>query len=630
MDDYDFHKIEKHWQDVWSSDKTQSECANEQPKAYVLAMFPGPSGPLHMGHAKNYVIGDVIARYRIRQGDHVFHPIGWDAFGLPAEIAAIKHGVHPREWTDKHIAIQSQQFRSLGIHFDWSAEINTSDPEYYRWNQWLFVKLYERGLAYQAESTVNWCPQCQTTLANEEIVENQCERCDTEIVEKSLKQWFLKITAYADSLLHELDHLPNWPEQIKNMQRRWIGRSEDAQGHTTYHLRDWCISRQRYWGTPIPIVHCPVCGTVPIPESALPVRLPDMTNFVPDGKPPLSRVSDFVNTTCPKCNEPAQRECDTMTGFVCSSWYFLRFLSPQNSDQMFDPNTASTWMPVANYIGGKEHGVGHLMYARFITHFLHDLGLVPSKEPFTQLFNQGVVYKDGSKMSKSRGNVVSIENIVSQYGADTARMFVLFATAPDRDMEWNDEGVAGTHRFLNRVWRIVSQEPYANQHIDPTLNRIVHQTIQAVTADMERFHYNTAISQIMELANAIQQAKQISNIHPACEVLISLMAPFAPHISETLWQKLGHTFSIHQTPWPTHDPNQITEETIQIAIQVNGKIRDTIQVPRTSSQEDIIQTARQSQRISTHLHQQKIQRTIYVPNRLVNFVIETKESLIHE
>lgn len=778
MDNYDFQKIEKHWQRVWERDGTLNvEENSDKPKAYVLDMFPGPSGPLHMGHVKNYGIGDVVARYRIRQGDNVFRPIGWDAFGLPAEIAAIKHNVHPREWTDKHIAIQSQQFKSLGIHNDWSAEINTSNPEYYRWNQWLFLKLYAHGLAYQAERSVNWCPQCQTTLANEEVIANACERCDTEIVEKPLQQWFLKVTAYAEALLKGLDDLPNWPERVKTMQRHWIGRSEGAevcfkipdqetqltvfttrpdtlfgvtfialssdhpiakqigchlrepetgintgihaihpitkehipiwvadyvlmdygtgavmgvpahderdfnfaQTHNlpiqpviesdenvphantgrlihsdqftgqhsdeacqsiaqwlhdhecggpkvTFKLRDWCISRQRYWGTPIPIIHCKDCGTVPVPESDLPVCLPDMTDFVPDGQPPLSRATEFVNTPCPQCGQPAQRECDTMTGFVCSSWYFLRYTSPDNHDQMFDAKSVQKWLPVSDYVGGKEHSVGHLMYARFICHFLNDLGLIDFTEPFTHLFNQGVVGKDGSKMSKSRGNVVSIEDMVTQYGADTARMFILFATPPDRDMEWSDEGVAGIHRFLHRVWRTIfevqsSPDQTPNKH----LTRIMHQTIQAVTKDMERWQHNTAISRLMELTNAIQQTHTESNddTHEACEILVSLIAPFAPHIAETLWQKLGHTSSVHRAPWPTYDPKLTTEQTMKVAIQVNGKKRDTITVPRSWEESDIVQKAQNSQRISQSLIDHTIQRTIYVPNRLVNFV--TKE-----
>ena len=778
-DTYNFQEIEKHWQGVWERNGILNvKHDSAKPKAYILDMFPGPSGPLHMGHVKNYGIGDVVARYHIRKGHNVFRPIGWDAFGLPAEIAAIKHNVHPSEWTNKHITIQKQQFKSLGIHNDWSAEINTSDPAYYKWNQWLFLKLYEHGLAYQAERSVNWCPQCQTTLANEEVIADACERCDTKIVEKPLQQWFLKITAYANALLNGLDNLPDWPDRVKTMQRHWIGRSKGAEicfdvpdqhthltvfttrpdtlfgvtfialssdhpiakqtgsqlgegetgintgisaihpitketipiymadyvlmeygtgavmgvpahderdfnfakthglpikpviasneeiphanrGHlihsdpftgqhsdeackniatwlndhncggpkVTFKLRDWCISRQRYWGTPIPIIHCKRCGTVPVPESDLPVCLPNMENFAPDGQPPLSRATDFVNTPCPKCKQPAQRECDTMTGFVCSSWYFFRYTSPHNPDHMFDPNAVKNWLPVTNYIGGKEHSVGHLMYARFISHFLHDLGLINFTEPFTHLFNQGVVGKDGTKMSKSRGNIVSIEDMVTQYGADTARMFILFATPPDRDMEWSDEGVAGIHRFLHRVWRTVhdSQSSPQNQTTDENLTRTMHQTIETVTKDMERWQHNTAISRLMELTNAIHQtqSEKTGDTREACEILISLIAPFAPHIAETLWQKLGHTTSVHRSDWPSYDPNLTKEQTVEIAIQINGKKRDTITVPRASKESDIVHKAQTGERVTNALKGHNIQRTIYVPNRLVNFVTTT-------
>lgn len=624
-DTYDFRAIETHWQTVWQRDKTLNvRPKSSAPDVYILDMFPGPSGPLHMGHAKNYVIGDVITRYRIRQGDNVFHPMGWDAFGLPGEIAAIKQGVHPRDWTQQHIAIQKAQFQSLGIHHDWDCEINTSDPEYYRWNQWLFLKLYERGLAYQAEQAVNWCPHCQTTLANEEIIDQMCERCDTPVEQKILRQWFLKITAYADVLLESLKDLPEWPESIKMMQTHWIGRTEDPEKGTVFKLRDWCISRQRYWGTPIPIVHCDVCGAVPIAESDLPVRLPHIDHFTPDGQSPLSRVSDFVDTSCPKCHHPARRECDTMTGFVCSSWYFLRFTSPTEKAMPFDIDAVRRWLPVAHYIGGKEHAVGHLMYARFMTHFLKDIGLIPFEEPIKHLFNQGVVYKDGTKMSKSRGNVVSIEHMVKTYGADTARVFVLFATPPDRDMAWSDTGVEGIFRFLNRVYRLVTtnNQPIG-QRFNETLVRAIHRTICQVTTDLERLHYNTAISRLMELTNAIAQAmeKDISAmaIIQAKKTLVALMAPFAPHLSEALWQHLGHTQSVHCSPWPTYDPVWVQEKIM--TIQINGKTRDQVDFQSNPSQSDIEQMAIQRTRIKPYLVGKTVCKTIYVPNRLINFVI---------
>ncbi len=405
-----------------------------------------------MGHCKNYTIGDVVTRYRVRKGENVFHPMGWDAFGLPGEIAALQAGVHPREWTLENIRIEKEQFDKLGILYDWDHEICSCDPEYYRWNQWLFLKLYERGLAYQMEAPVNWCPECRTTLANEEVLEAACERCGTGVEAKPMHQWFLKVTDYADDLLEGLDRLTGWPERIRAMQRNWIGRTEDEEGGTvTYHLRDWCISRQRYWGTPIPIVYCGTCGVIPVPETELPVPLPDMEDFAPKGQSPLATVPEFAQTVCPTCGGPARRECDTMTGFVCSSWYFLRFASPREADRPFDPAAARRWLPVTQYVGGKEHAVGHLLYARFVTRFLRAIGWVDFDEPIANLFNQGVVHKDGDKMSKSKGNAVSVDAMVEAYGADAARVFVLFAAPPDGDVEWNEAGIEGIHRFLCRV-----------------------------------------------------------------------------------------------------------------------------------------------------------------------------------
>ena len=621
-DPYDFRAIEHRWQAAWQREGALN-VQSDAPDVYVLEMFPGPSGPLHMGHAKNYVIGDVVARYGIRKGDNVFHPMGWDAFGLPAEIAAIKQRVHPREWTQRHIEIQKKQFRSLGIHHDWTHEISTSDPGYYRWNQWLFLKLYERGLAYQAERDVNWCPQCNTTLANEEVIAGVCERCDTPVAQKSLRQWFLKITAYADDLLNGLDGLSGWPDRIKTIQRNWIGRSENASA--TFEMRDWCISRQRYWGTPIPIVHCNACGPVPVPEADLPVRLPHIADFAPDGRAPLARASGFVRTSCPACARPARRECDTMTGFVCSSWYFLRFTSPHSADRPFDPDAARRWLPVAYYIGGKEHATGHLMYARFITRFLKDIGQIDIAEPFTCLFNQGVVHKDGTKMSKSRGNAVSIEHMVETYGADTARVFVLFATPPDQDMTWSDSGAEGIFRFLNRVWRTVTSEGMPTSSADPGLKRMVHRTIRAVTADMERLHHNTAISRLMELTTAIHRAVEQgaprNAIDGARKTLVALLAPFAPHIAEDLWHRLGYATSVHRASWPAFDPDLATEPTATIAVQINGKTRDRIDMPRGSAQSEVERATAGRSRVQKHLAGRTVSRTIYVPDQLINFII---------
>ena len=758
---YDFRTIEPTWQKTWERERTLNvRGPSDAPDVYVLDMFPNPSGPLHIGHCKNYGIGDVVARYRIRRGDNVFHPMGWDAFGLPGELAAQKAGAHPRAWTQQNIRIGKAQFQKLGIHYDWDHEICSCEPDYYRWNQWLFLKLYERGLAYRAEAPVNWCPDCDTTLANEEVIAGACERCGTTVERRPMRQWFLKITAYADALLDGLDRLTGWPERIRTMQRNWIGRTEgaevrfcvagsgeqivafttrpdtlfgvtfialspdhpmaarlcrdssalarirDAQAHreddaapqgiptgaevihpltgkrvpvwvadyvltdygtgavmgvpahdardfafakayglpimrvirradgsepplpdenagamiasdpftgmesrsggaavaealrarnaggpsVAYRLRDWCISRQRYWGTPIPVIHCPRCGEVPVPETDLPVHLPHMVDFHPDGRSPLARVPDFVHTDCPTCGTKAQRECDTMTGFVCSSWYFLRFVSPGESGGPFDPDAARRWAPVVNYIGGKEHAVGHLMYARFITRFLRDIGRVDFDEPFTHLFNQGVVYKDGAKMSKSKGNVVSVDDMVRKFGADTARVFVLFATPPERDMEWSDTGAEGIFRFLNRVWRAVvdgtgEAAGSALSGNSEALVRTVHRTVLSVTADMDRMHYNTAISRLMELTTAIHQAGRSGErgaVREAREALVSMLAPFAPHIAEELWHRIGKPGSVHRASWPDYDARLAAEETVTVVVQVDGKVRDRFEVPAGS------------------------------------------------
>jgi len=797
---YDFRTIEPKWQKTWERERTLNvRRPSDAPDVYVLDMFPNPSGPLHMGHCKNYGIGDVVARYRIRRGDNVFHPMGWDAFGLPGELAAHKAGAHPRAWTLQNIRIGKAQFRKLGIHYDWDHEICSCEPDYYRWNQWLFLKLYERGLAYRAEAPVNFCPDCDTTLANEEVITGACERCGATVERRPMRQWFLKITAYADALLDGLDRLTGWPERIRAMQRNWIGRTEGAevrfcmagggeqivafttrpdtlfgvtfialspdhpmaarlcrdasalarirhaqesredgaapQGIPTgaevihpltgkrapvwvadyvltdygtgavmgvpahdardfafanaynlgvarviraadgsepplphendgmiiasgpftgmdsrsggaaiakalrvrgaggssvaYRLRDWCISRQRYWGTPIPVVHCPRCGEAPVPEADLPVRLPHMADFHPDGRSPLARVPDFVHTDCPACGAKARRECDTMTGFVCSSWYFLRFVSPGESAEPFAPDAVRRWAPVVNYIGGKEHAVGHLMYARFITRFLKDIGRVDFDEPFIHLFNQGVVYKDGAKMSKSKGNVVSVNDMVQTYGADTARVFVLFATPPNRDMEWSDSGAEGIFRFLNRVWRAVADEVGETAGSPPcgdseTLDRAVHRTVRSVTADMDRMRYNTAISRLMELTTAIQQALQSGGesaaVRQAREALVSMLAPFAPHIAEALWRQMGKPGSVHRLPWPDYDAHLAAEETVTVVVQVNGKVRDRFQAPAGTPDADLEAQATGRERVRAYLGRRAVRRAVVVPDRLVNFV----------
>ncbi|MBO8168797.1 MAG: leucine--tRNA ligase [Thermoanaerobacteraceae bacterium] len=823
---YNFKDIEPKWQQYWEENKLYkvSEDKDEADKYYCLEMFPYPSGNLHMGHVRNYSIGDVVARFKTMQGKNVLHPMGWDAFGLPAENAAIKHGVHPAKWTADNIANMRRQLKSMGISYDWDREVATCYPDYYKWTQWLFLHLYHKGLAYKKYSAVNWCPSCATVLANEQVIDGACERCETTVVKKDLEQWFFKITDYADRLLQDLEKLPGWPEKVKIMQKNWIGKSTGAEidmivektgekipvfttRHDTiygvtymvlapehplveeltrgteyeqpvkefvekvramdvmdrtaadmekegifigayavnpvnnekipiwianyvlmeygtgavmgvpahdqrdldfarkynlpvrvviqpegeelppgdqleeayagpgimvnsgpftglpnkegqekvadfleekgigrrqvnFRLRDWLISRQRYWGAPIPIVYCDDCGTVPVPEEDLPVILPTDVKFRPTGESPLKTSEEFLKTTCPKCGKEARRETDTMDTFVCSSWYFLRYTSPKDDRQAFDRERANYWMNVDQYIGGVEHAILHLMYARFFTKVLYDSGLIDYDEPFANLLTQGMVLKDGGKMSKSKGNVVSPEEIIDRYGADTARLFILFAAPPERDLEWSDKGVEGCFRFLNRVWRLVYSyhdrvaglEPavQVNDAADKELWRLTNETIKKVTEDIgERFNFNTAISAIMELVNGIQsyreQAKGEGNLPLVKEVLqkmLLLLAPFAPHISEELWHNIGNTESVHRQEWPGYDPQALVRDEITIVVQVNGKVRDRIDIPADLDRNGMIEAVMKQERVQKWVAGKEIVKTVAVPKKLVNIVVK--------
>lgn len=823
---YNFKDIEPKWQQYWEENKLYkvSEDKDEADKYYCLEMFPYPSGNLHMGHVRNYSIGDVVARFKTMQGKNVLHPMGWDAFGLPAENAAIKHGVHPAKWTADNIANMRRQLKSMGISYDWDREVATCYPDYYKWTQWLFLHLYHKGLAYKKYSAVNWCPSCATVLANEQVIDGACERCETTVVKKDLEQWFFKITDYADRLLQDLEKLPGWPEKVKIMQKNWIGKSTGAEidmivektgekipvfttRHDTiygvtymvlapehplvekltrgteyeqpvkefvekvramdvmdrtaadmekegifigayavnpvnnekipiwianyvlmeygtgavmgvpahdqrdldfarkynlpvrvviqpegeelppgdqleeayagpgimvnsgpftglpnkegqekvadfleekgigrrqvnFRLRDWLISRQRYWGAPIPIVYCDDCGTVPVPEEDLPVMLPTDVKFRPTGESPLKTSEEFLKTTCPKCGKEARRETDTMDTFVCSSWYFLRYTSPKDDRQAFDREKANYWMNVDQYIGGVEHAILHLMYARFFTKVLYDSGLIDYDEPFANLLTQGMVLKDGGKMSKSKGNVVSPEEIIDRYGADTARLFILFAAPPERDLEWSDKGVEGCFRFLNRVWRLVYSyhdrvaglEPavQVNNAADKELWRLTNETIKKVTEDIgERFNFNTAISAIMELVNGIQsyreQAKGEGNLPLVKEVLqkmLLLLAPFAPHISEELWHNIGNTESVHRQEWPGYDPQALVRDEITIVVQVNGKVRDRIDIPADLDRNGMIEAVMKQERVQKWVAGKEIVKTVAVPKKLVNIVVK--------
>lgn len=823
---YNAKDIEEKWQKIWEKNNIyRVEDFSDRPKYYCLEMFPYPSGKLHMGHVRNYSIGDVIARFKKMQGYDVLHPMGWDAFGLPAENAALKNGVPPAKWTMENIDNMKKQLKQLGLSYDWDREVSTCHPDYYRWTQWIFLKLYEQGKCYKKTAAVNWCASCATVLANEQVVDGGCERCGTTVEQKELEQWFFKITDYADRLVEDLKLLDGWPEKVRIMQENWIGRSygaeivfkitgsdeelrvfttrpdtifgvtymvlapehpltlkisantdqkqdvadfvrkvrnmsmrdrtttaekegvftgaycinpvngeripilvgnyvlldygtgavmgvpahdqrdfefatkyklpikpvisppdwdiekeplteayagdgvlinsgefngmskdeaikaitkyleEKGQGRqmVNFRLRDWLISRQRYWGTPIPIVYCQKCGIVPVPEDQLPVLLPTDVAFNPTGKSPLEDCPEFVHTTCPKCGGEARRETDTMDTFMDSSWYFLRYTSPNDHHQVWDKEKANRWMAVDQYIGGVEHAILHLLYSRFFTKFFYDLGLIDHQEPFKNLLTQGMVLKDGTKMSKSKGNVVSPEEIVDSYGADTARLFILFAAPPERDLEWSDRGVEGCHRFLNRVWRlyhslldcvkdapaVVDGEKLVGVHRE--MRRITHQTIKKVGEDIEqRFNFNTGISAIMELVNALytyrdkvpaaEQNKAV--LREALENLVIMLAPFAPHITEELWQLLGHSDSVHLQSWPRYDERALVEDVYTIVVQINGKVRARVDVPANSNPEEMKSYVMEQDKIKDLIADKEIVKVIAVPKKLVNIVVK--------
>lgn len=821
---YNFTEIEKKWQDVWEKEdafKTVEDYDKE--KYYVLEMFPYPSGKLHMGHVRNYSIGDVIARFKRLKGYNVLHPMGWDSFGLPAENAAIKNDIHPAIWTDSNIAEMHRQLQGLGFSYDWDREVATCKEEYYKWMQWIFIQFYNKGLAYKKDNPVNWCPNCQTVLANEQVVDGCCERCHTPVTKKRLSQWYLKITDYADRLLKDLDKMPGWPEKVKLMQKNWIGRSTGAevtfeienfskklQIYTTrpdtlfgvtymvlapehpfvpeltngtkyeaavkayqeecqhkseiertsltkektgvftgcyginpvngkkvpifisdyvmmdygtgaimavpahdqrdfefakkfdldivpvvdsqnpeidinnlteafvaegtminsgkytgmnnkeaieeitkdleadglgkaqvnYKLRDWLISRQRYWGCPIPMVYCEECGWVPEKEENLPVKLPTDVEFTGKGDSPLKTSKTFGETTCPCCGKKAVREFDTMDTFVDSSWYFLRYCDAHNSEKPFDKKKADYWMNVDQYIGGVEHAILHLLYARFFQMVMHDLGLVDAEEPFDNLLTQGMVIKDGAKMSKSLGNIVSPEEIQAKYGADTARLFILFAAPPEKELDWSDAGVEGSYRFLNRVYRLVQE--YVNEirgdfrgsetitiqsAEDKALNFQLNATVKKVTEDAGgRFSFNTAISSIMELVNALYKYKQgevnVPLMNDAIEKLILILNPFVPHITEELWNDLGHEDRVYQQNWPEFDPAALELETVEIIVQVNGKLKDKMAFEKNAEKSAIEEAALASERVQDAIAGKSVVKTIVVPNKLINFVVK--------
>jgi leucyl-tRNA synthetase len=813
MERYDAKTIEEKWQGIWREERAfevpnpdADELARPAQKSYVLEMLPYPSGELHMGHVRNYMLGEVVAHFRRRHGYAVMRPMGFDSFGLNAENAAIKEGRHPREVTERNIAAIRSQMERLGWSIDWTRVLASHEPSYYRWTQWLFLRFFEKGLAYRKEAPVKWCPNDQTVLANEQVIDGRCERCGFVVEARNLVQWFFKTTDYADALLEEMALLEEWPERVLTMQRNWIGRSEGADivfrvddfgeevevfttrpdtlygatffvlapehplvprlvdgkeheaavldyakhaaarstveredkekdgvftgryvlnpvnheripiwvadyvlmeygtgaimavpahderdfafaekygleirqvvapagsseiegafvAHTPdevlvnsdefsgmpapeggkaivaklaeqelaretirFRLRDWLLSRQRYWGCPIPVVHCPACGIVAVPDEDLPVLLPEVDEYLPKGRSPLAAAEDWVRTTCPRCGGEARRETDTMDTFVDSSWYFIRYADARNDQEAFSRAIADYWLPVNQYIGGVEHAILHLLYARFFVKVLHDLGLVGFREPFARLFTQGMLYRDGAKMSKTKGNTISPDEYVERYGADAARLYLLFIGPVEQDAEWQDAGFEGIVRFLNRLWRIVleqAEKPPLEPDLavpDTPLARKAHRTIAKVTDDIgRRFALNTPIAAVMELVNEIQDAPDDPAARFAAETAVSLIQPYGSHVAEELWERLGHE-RLWDAPWPVADPALLEVDTVEVVVQVNGKIRDRLHVAPDITDEELVAMARASERVRTYLDGGDAARTVVVPGKLVNFV----------
>jgi len=821
---YDFKNIEEKWQKIWDEEKVFAiDEDTSKPKYYALEMFPYPSGNLHMGHVRNYSIGDVVARYKSMQGFNVLHPMGWDSFGLPAENAAIKNGTPPADWTWSNIDNMRGQLKRLGFSYDWEREVATAKPDYYKFTQWMFLNLYKNNLAYKKKSFVNWCPSCQTVLANEQVVNGKCERCKAEVTKKDLEQWFFKITDYAQRLLDDIDTLKGWPDKVKSMQSNWIGRSEGAEinfkidgtdetltvfttrpdtifgvsymviapehpivekliagkkeekacrefiekvkhmseiarsstdtekeGEFTgtyvinpfndkkiplylanyvyldygtgivmgvpahdqrdfdfakkynlpievvvqpdgeeikgedlteafaaegtmvnsgefsglnnidalkkmidyveekgigerkinFRLRDWLISRQRYWGAPIPIIYCDKCGEVPVPEEDLPVMLPEDVKFTGLGQSPLSTSESFINTTCPCCGGKATREIDTMDTFVCSSWYFLRYCDPHNDKMPFDKAKTDYWMNVDQYIGGVEHAILHLLYARFFTKVLYDTGYVSCQEPFANLLTQGMVLKDGSKMSKSVGNVVSPEEIIEKYGADTARLFILFAAPPERDLDWNDTAVEGAYRFINRVFRAVDDlkdymekgavDQSALDGNEKKLRLAVHTSIKKVTDDFERFSFNTAISSVMEMVNALYQYKDAVKaedynkalLGETLRTLILLLSPFIPHVTQELWEMIGEEGQLMNVGWPKYEDDALVVNEVEIVVQINGKIRGKLNISPELTVPQMQELVSTNEEIKELIGDKTVVKVIAVPKKLINIVVK--------
>ncbi|MCY1142791.1 class I tRNA ligase family protein [Actinoplanes sp. Pm04-4] len=606
MGDYDFAALERKWRPVWKS----LDLAREGERRTVVDMFAYPSGDLHMGHAEAYALGDAIARFWTQQGFDVLHPIGWDSFGLPAENAAIKRGIHPADWTYANIETQAETFRRYATSVDWGTRLHTSDPSFYRWTQWLFLRLYEGGLAERRRAPVNWCPADQTVLANEQVIGGRCERCGAEVVDRELTQWFLRITAYANQLLDDMAELEGkWPPAVLTMQRNWIG-----------HMRDWLVSRQRFWGCPIPVVHCGECGVVPVPDDQLPVELPDLrgADLTPRGVSPLAAARDWVEVACPRCGGPAERDTDTLDTFVDSSWYFLRYCSPSYAQGPFNPDEVRRWMPVDQYVGGPGHAVLHLLYARFFTKALRDLGLIDFGEPFRRLLTQGQVVLNGSAMSKSRGNMVHLGEQLDTYGVDAVRLSMVFAGPPEDDIDWADVSPGGAARFLSRVLRlagnVTSSPGVAFESGEEELRRTTHRLLKQITALIEERRFNVAVARAMQLATAARHAPPADPAtREATEVLAVVLSLFTPYVAEEMWSRLGHPPTVARAGWPAIDPILSADRTVTCVVQVNGKVRDRLQVPP-----DITPAALET--LARATTDREVTRAIVRPPKLVNLV----------
>lgn len=589
---------------------------------YNLMMFPYPSAAgLHVGNVYAFTGADIYGRFMAMQGRAVLQPMGFDAFGIHSENFAIKQGIHPATLTAHNIQrFRETQLKRIGNRFCWNHEIQTTDPSYYKWTQWIFLQLFKAGLAVRKKATVNWCPECKTVLADEQVIGGECERCNTLTIERELEQWFFKITQYAQRLLDNLPQL-DWSEKVKTAQRNWIGCSE-TDGTVQYHLRDWLISRQRYWGPPIPIIYCQICGTVPVPEEQLPVQLPETENWLPQGtgNSPLADIPEFVNTTCPCCGGAARRETDVSDNFLDSAWYFLRYPSSDRSDVPFDPTITAKWLPVDMYIGGAEHSVLHLLYTRFITMVLHDLGYLPFEEPFRQFRAHGLLTKLGAKMSKSKGNVVNPDQYIEEYGADTLRTYLMFLGPYDQGGDFSARGIAGIQRFLERVYQWVLKHQNCLQPHPPDLasQQRLHQTIHKVCEDIQSLKYNTAIAALMSYFKMLQAKLSIAEVELKSYLL--MLAPFAPHLTEELWQQLGESGSIHQQQFPQFDPQLLITQHVTVAVQINGRTRTTINLSPNASQQEAIEAAKHTPAIQKHLNNQTVHRAIYVPGRILNFV----------